>query len=265
MREAEIAIVGGGLVGAALGYGLARSGARVLVLDGDERAPCASRGNFGLVWVQGKGEGCPAYARWTMLSANLWCGFARELADATGIDVGYSRPGGVTLALNEAELAGERAIVERIRREAGDEGSAEFEILDRAPLAARPTAARPTIARSTIARIARSVRGFAVERRAAGVGQLADQPVRLDRVSDPWRGPALANAASDRLWVHYLAVVVEQRQLAAGLADAAREPPPLRRAGTRPAKARNGRRRLAPGEPDRARPTPGHSVLPDPS
>ena len=135
MREAEIAIVGGGLVGAALGYGLARSGARVLVLDGDERAPCASRGNFGLVWVQGKGEGCPAYARWTMLSANLWCGFARELADATGIDVGYSRPGGVTLALNEAELAGERAIVERIRREAGDEGSAEFEILDRAPLA----------------------------------------------------------------------------------------------------------------------------------
>jgi len=134
MREAEVAIVGGGLVGAAIGYGLARSGARVLVLDGDERAPCASRGNFGLVWVQGKGEGCPAYARWTLLSADLWHGFARELEDATGIAVGYSRPGGVVLALSEVELAGERAILERIRREAGDEGSADFEILDRPAL-----------------------------------------------------------------------------------------------------------------------------------
>ncbi len=135
MREAEIAIVGGGLVGAAIGYGLARTGARVLLLDGDEGAPCASRGNFGLVWVQGKGEGCPAYARWTRISADLWGGFADELADATGIDVGYSRPGGVVLALSEAELAAERAVLERIRREAGGEGGGDFEILDRAALA----------------------------------------------------------------------------------------------------------------------------------
>ncbi len=148
MAEAEVAIVGGGLVGAAIGYGLARAGARVLLIDGDEGAPCASRGNFGLVWVQGKGENCPAYARWTMLSADLWPAFADELADATGIDVGYSRPGGVTLALSEAELAAERAVLERIR----GEGGVDFEPLDRAPLAEMLPGLGPEVVGGTYSR-----------------------------------------------------------------------------------------------------------------
>jgi len=36
----------------------------VLVLDEGDVALRASRGNFGLVWVQGKGLGMPAYADW---------------------------------------------------------------------------------------------------------------------------------------------------------------------------------------------------------
>ena len=47
----DVAVVGGGLVGVATAWGLAREGCRVLVLDEGDRAVRASRGNFALVWV----------------------------------------------------------------------------------------------------------------------------------------------------------------------------------------------------------------------
>ena len=92
MSDADVIVIGGGLVGSAIAWGLGRAGARVLVLDEGDLAFRASRGNFGLVWVQGKGRGCPEYARWTRLSADLWPDFAAELGEQTGIDVGHNGP-----------------------------------------------------------------------------------------------------------------------------------------------------------------------------
>ncbi len=69
IHEYDSVIVGGGLVGSAIACGVAASGARVLVLDGGDRDFRASRGNFGLVWVQGKGADFPAYARLSGLAA----------------------------------------------------------------------------------------------------------------------------------------------------------------------------------------------------
>ena len=102
--EADVAVVGGGLVGTAVAWGLARLGRRVLVLDEGDVAHRASRGNFALVWVQSKGMGMPRYATWTRLSSDSWVGFAAELARETGVDVRFERPGGFSLALGEAEL-----------------------------------------------------------------------------------------------------------------------------------------------------------------
>ena len=47
--ESEIAVVGGGLVGSAIAWGLARHGARVAVLDEGDIAHRASRANFALI------------------------------------------------------------------------------------------------------------------------------------------------------------------------------------------------------------------------
>jgi hypothetical protein len=55
---------------------------------------------------------------------------------------------------------------------------------------------------------------------ATGLGQLADQPVRLDRVVEPGLGPALLDTCLDGARVDALAVDVEQRQLAARLVEA---------------------------------------------
>ena len=91
--EADTLIIGGGVVGMSVAYGLARAGERVTLLDEGDDAYRAARGNFGLVWVQGKGVGCPNYTRWTLGAAAAWPAFAAELAQRTGVDVEYMMSG----------------------------------------------------------------------------------------------------------------------------------------------------------------------------
>src|SRR5438552_12216327 len=105
MRYYDAIVIGGGLVGSAIAYGLARAGLQAALLDEGDVAFRASRGNFGLVWVQSKGDGAPHYQRWTRQSADEWPALAAELLSGTGIAVGHQRSGGVHLCLDEAELA----------------------------------------------------------------------------------------------------------------------------------------------------------------
>jgi len=122
-EEFDIAVVGGGLVGGAIAWGLAGAGRRVAgpriaVLDEGDVALRAARGNFALVWVQGKGLGMPEYAAWTVRSAEAWPGFAAALAAETGTELRYSRPGGFHLALSEAELERRAALLRRLHNQA---------------------------------------------------------------------------------------------------------------------------------------------------
>ncbi len=63
--ETDYAIIGGGVVGLSVAWGLLQRGLTVTVLDGDDGSFRASRGNFGLVWVQSKGMNQPRYAQWS--------------------------------------------------------------------------------------------------------------------------------------------------------------------------------------------------------
>ena len=134
MTRYDAIVIGGGLVGSAIAYGLAREGLRVALVDEGDVAYRASRGNFGLVWVQSKGDGAPHYQRWTRRSADEWPALAAELLARTGISVGHERPGGVHLCLGEAELEERRARMERMRIEAGNFGF-DYRMLDRRELA----------------------------------------------------------------------------------------------------------------------------------
>ncbi len=132
--EYDVAVVGGGLVGVATAWGLAREGCRVVVLDEGDRAVRASRGNFALVWVQSKGLGLAPYAGWTIRSSNAWGGFAEMLKQETGLDVSFQRPGGFHLALSERELEARANVLKRLHNQPGIVDY-KTEIMDRAQVA----------------------------------------------------------------------------------------------------------------------------------
>lgn len=115
-------VVGGGLVGAAIAWGLVRQGLSTVLLDEGDVAYRASRGNFGLVWVQSKGLGAPWYQRWTRASAAAWPALAEELGARTGEDLGLRQPGGVHLCLSDNEMADRAGRMARLRAEAGNHG-----------------------------------------------------------------------------------------------------------------------------------------------
>lgn len=127
----DVAIIGGGLVGSAIAWGLAKARQRVVVLDEGDVALRASRGNFALVWVQSKGMGMPAYSHWTLRSAETWADLAEALKQQTGIDVGYERPGGFNITLGEREWQQRAALVKRLLAQPGMPGL-RVEMLDRA-------------------------------------------------------------------------------------------------------------------------------------
>ena len=104
VTEPDSVIIGGGIVGASIAFGLARAGERVVLLDEGDVAFRASRGNFALVWVQSKGLAMPVYSAWTQRSAHEWHEFSKLLSDETGIDVAHSQPGGFTLCLSQKEV-----------------------------------------------------------------------------------------------------------------------------------------------------------------
>lgn len=102
--ETDYTLIGGGVVGLSVAWGLLKRGRTVTVLDGDDGSFRASRGNFGLVWVQSKGMSQPRYAQWSQGSAALWADFAAELGDATGQSVPLEQNGGYDLHFSEESL-----------------------------------------------------------------------------------------------------------------------------------------------------------------
>lgn len=125
-------VVGGGLVGAAIAYGAARSGVAVRVLDQGDTAFRASRGNFGLVWVQSKGHKLPRYARWSRDAVTQWPALQQELLELTGVDAGLRQPGGFWVGFSDADMKSRYTLLEDINRSGGE---VPFEIMERSQLA----------------------------------------------------------------------------------------------------------------------------------
>ena len=139
----DVLVVGGGRVGTAVAYGLAREGAKVTVLDQGDGGFRASRGNFGLVWVQGKGYGLTPYARWSRSSSRLWPGLAAALLEETGIDVSLKQPGGFHLCFSDEEMAEREKRLSTLQAELGDEYP--YQLLDARELRERIPAVGPEV------------------------------------------------------------------------------------------------------------------------
>lgn len=129
----DVIVIGGGIVGSAIGYGLSQRGQRVLVLDGDDRDHRAARANFGLVWVQGKGSNMPEYQLWSRRSSERWDDFSRGLLDLTGQDLHFEQKGGLVFCLGDAEFEARRTALQKLHNQLGCEAT-DWEMIDRSEL-----------------------------------------------------------------------------------------------------------------------------------
>jgi glycine/D-amino acid oxidase-like deaminating enzyme len=128
--SADIIVIGGGLVGSAIAYGLSGRGLRVLVLDGEDRDFRAANANGGLVWLHSKGMGLPAYHEWSRDSVGLWPDFCHELSDLTAFDLQYEYKGGLSLCLSEEQFEQRREYLTLLDKQTG-RNDPEWEMVER--------------------------------------------------------------------------------------------------------------------------------------
>ena len=146
-NSSDVAVVGGGLVGLAVAVGILEQGRQVTIYDEGDLAFRASRGNFGLVWVQGKGDNYPAYTRLTRASARLWGGMTETLQEHTGIDIQLSQQGGLFVCLSDDELRQREAMLNQMAELHHE--PYPFEVLDHQQLKALVPEIGPEVAGAT--------------------------------------------------------------------------------------------------------------------
>jgi len=142
--DADFTIIGGGIVGLSIAYGLLKRGLRVRVLDEGDLAFRASRGNFGLVWVQGKGLSKPEYAVWTRKSASLYRSFADGLQAYSDRDPRLVQDGGYRMYLTEQALASATEKYLKLSADLG--GDYRFEVLQHPQLKSEEPHVGPQVA-----------------------------------------------------------------------------------------------------------------------
>ena len=123
MKHSEFTIVGGGVVGLSVALGLLQKGKQVTVLDGDDSDLRASQGNFGLIWLQGKGSDFAPYARWTHRAVTQWPNFAKSLESLSGVNLALDQSGGYEFFTDVAEFEGFAAELKQQQVYLGDRSS----------------------------------------------------------------------------------------------------------------------------------------------
>src|SRR5437764_10624850 len=102
---ADVAIVGGGVMGCAIALRLAQQGLRVTVVERGIPGAEASSAAAGILGPQWEAEGAGPLLDLGLRSRALYPAFAAELRELSGIDVGYAKSGLLEVALDEAHEA----------------------------------------------------------------------------------------------------------------------------------------------------------------
>ena len=135
MRNADAVVVGGGVIGCAVAYFLAREGVRVTLLERDELGRRASGAAAGMLLPFGEAEDDGPFRHWGLKSLALFPELVRELLDRSGVNSEFAASGALQPAFDESSAA-------RLRARAQREAEHDVEWLD----AANARVAEPQLA-----------------------------------------------------------------------------------------------------------------------
>jgi len=110
VKSAQTVIIGGGIIGLAIAYNLAKMSHKVIVVEKTYIASQGSGRNAGGVRQQGR---LPAEVPIVMEATKMWDTLSEEL----GVDTEFRRTGNLFLATTDAELEAHHIMSERIRKQ----------------------------------------------------------------------------------------------------------------------------------------------------
>lgn len=99
----EVAIVGGGIIGCALAYALAKDGVQVAVFEKERVGGQARIAAAGILGSGVESESSNTVSSLSAQSARLYPEFAAELEAATGLDATYTRSGALTVVFGATQ------------------------------------------------------------------------------------------------------------------------------------------------------------------
>ena len=120
VTQQDVIVIGGGISGVALAYGLADKGRKVTIVDAPTATNKASRTNVGLIWCQSKFLHEPNYAKWGFISARLFPELTRELEDVSGITIPVNYTGGLIACLGEEQYRQRGDYIVKLRAALGE-------------------------------------------------------------------------------------------------------------------------------------------------
>jgi len=110
-QAVEVAIVGGGIIGCAIAYELARKGHRVAVVERGAIGGEASGASAGIIAPPSNKDTPAVRVELTARSLSAYPWLVAALQDETGLDVGYRQWGALLVARNENDHARLRALL----------------------------------------------------------------------------------------------------------------------------------------------------------
>ncbi|MDL2267145.1 FAD-binding oxidoreductase [Desulfovibrio sp. OttesenSCG-928-G15] len=129
----DFLVIGGGIVGASIAYGIQRLGFKTALVDtapGQTGADKASRGNMGLIWCQSKFAHFPKYARWGFTASSAYAPFVSDVEEFSGINTHYSPSGGLIPCLGEKDFSSREQYLGALRKSVGADYPARMILRD---------------------------------------------------------------------------------------------------------------------------------------
>ena len=103
IQKSDVVLVGGGIIGCAIAFFLAKAGVRPLILERDQVGAEASSGAAGLLTAQAHADEADLLFDLKLRSRALYATLAVELRDRTDIDIEYRTLGHLVPALSEVD------------------------------------------------------------------------------------------------------------------------------------------------------------------